>query len=252
VGAVLTHEAVVVGLQDYREADRIVRLLTADRGRVDALARRARSSRRRFAGVLETGNHIRVDLKRGRGSLDFLEDAELVDARLHTRSDLDRITLAAFACELCAGPARVDSPEPKLYGLLQTALAVLDACESSPAPGFRAGLATKAATFTGLRPLLTRCRVCHAPSEAPMHWGPLLGGAAHAHCAPGEPRVSVAWLEAVEACRRTPLRNLVDHILPPGPVATLTHAIEDQLGRPLQSRRLLDQLSSPPKAPSAR
>lgn len=249
--AIETYEAVVVGLQDYREADRIVRLLTAERGRVDALARRARSSRRRFAGVLETGNHIRVDVKRGRGSLDFLEDAELVDARLHTRADLDRIALAAFACELCAGPARVDSPEPKLYGLLQTALVVLDACASAPSEGFRAGLASKAATFAGLRPHLVACRVCNEPSEEPMCWAPLHGGAAHVHCDPGGNRVDLTWLQAVEHCRRTPLRQLVDHPLPPGPLATLTHAIEDQLGRPLQSRRLLDQLTAP-AGPSAR
>ena len=247
-----TYEAVVVGLQDYREADRIVRLLTAERGRVDALARRARSSRRRFAGALETGNHVRVDLKRGRGSLDFLEDAELIDARLHTRSDLDRIALAAFACELCSGPARVDSPEPKLYGLLQTALVVLDACASAPSAAFRAGLATKTATFIGLRPHLHTCRVCGEPSADPMGWAPLHGGAAHRQCDPIGKQVDLEWLMAIEGCRRTPLRQLVDGSLPPGPHGTLTHAIEDQLGRPLQSRRLLDQLNGLPGGPPAR
>ena len=237
------HDAVVVGLQDYRESDRIVRLLTPGRGRVDALARGARKSRRRFAGTLDLGNFIHAHIKRGRGTLDFLEDADLIDARLHLRSDLDRITLATFACELCAAPARADHPEPKLFGLLQTTLVVLDATEGAPAAGFRAGLATKAATFTGLRPHLVHCAVCQEPARAPMGWRPLAGGAIHVDCDAGAPPVSLDWLQAVEQCRRTPLRHLVDTTLPDGPLSTLSHVVEAQVGKPFQSRILLDQLS---------
>lgn len=241
------HDAVVVGLQNYRETDRIVRLLTPDRGRVDALARGARTSRRRFAGALDLGNHLVVHLKRGRGTLDFLEDADLVDARLHLRTDFDRIALATFACELCASPARADHAEPKLFGLLQTVLVVLDATEGVPAGAFRAGLCTKAATFVGLRPHLVDCRVCRTPAADPMGWQPLSGGAAHRDCDPTAPAVSLEWLEAVEAARRTPLRELVDRPLPPGPLSTLSHAVEDQVGRAFQSRILLDATAELPE-----
>ena len=243
MGAPERHEAVVVGHRDYRESDRIVLLLTPGRGRVDALARGARKSRRRFAGALDVGNHLAIMVKRGRGTLDFLESADLIDARLHLRSDLDRITLATFACELCSRPARADHPEPKLFGLLQTALVVLDAMDGAPAPGFRAGLSTKAATFTGLRPHLVDCAVCGEPATDAMGWRPLAGGAVHRECDPAAPLVDLAWLRAVEQARRTPLRELVDVVLPAGPVASLSHAIEDQVGKPFQSRVLLDQLA---------
>ncbi len=237
-------DAVVVGHQDYRESDRIVRLLTPTRGRVDALARGARSSKRRFAGALVVGNHIQAYIKRGRGTLDFLEDADLIDARLHIRTDLDRIALAAFACELCASPARADHPEPRFFGLLQTALVVLDATEGVPAAGWRAGLCTKASTFAGLRPHLQHCAVCREAATAPMGWLPLSGGAVHRDCdAAGDP-VTLDWLAAVHHALHTPLRDLVDTVLPDGPLSSLSHAIEDQTGRPFASRILLDQLGN--------
>jgi DNA repair protein RecO (recombination protein O) len=210
---------------------------------VDALARGARRSRRRFAGALDIGNSLTVEVKRGRGSLDFLEDADLVDARLHIRTDLDRITLASFACELCASPARADRPEPRLFGLLQMALTVLDATEGVPKAGWRAGLSVKAATFAGLRPNLCQCAICTQPARPPMGWRPLSGGAVHRECDPGSTPVPIEWLEAVERTLRTPLRDLVDVDLPPGPLASLSHSIEDQTGRPFASRILLDQLS---------
>jgi DNA repair protein RecO (recombination protein O) len=236
-------DAVVVGHQDYRESDRIVRLLTPTRGRVDALARGARKSRRRFSAALDIGNALRVTVKRGRGSLDFLEDVDLVDDRLHIRTDLVRITLASFACELCASAARADRPEPRLFGLLQMALTVLDATEGAPAEAWRAGLSVKAATFAGLRPHLTACAICAQPATEPMGWRPLGGGAVHKSCDPAAPAVSLEWLQAVHRALRTPLRHLVDATLPAGPHSTLSHSIEDQLGRPFATRILLDQLT---------
>jgi len=237
-------DAVVVGHQDYRDSDRIVRLLTPGRGRVDVLARGARKSRRRFSAALDIGNSLRVMVKRGRGTLDFLEDVDLLDDRLHIRKDLDRIALASFACELCASAARVDRPEPRLFGLLQMALTVLDATEGVPQTGWRAGLSVKASTFAGLRPHLTECAICGEPATAPMGWRPLGGGAVHRRCDPGAPMVDLEWLHAVRQSLRTPLRHLVDVSLPTGPHSTLSHAIEDQLGRPFTSRILLDQLSN--------
>ena len=57
----------MVGLQDYKEADRIVRLLTPENGRITALARSARSSSKRFGGTLDIGNRIEVTLRPPKG-----------------------------------------------------------------------------------------------------------------------------------------------------------------------------------------
>ncbi len=230
--------AVVVGRQDYGEADRIVRLLSAELGRISVLARHARKSRRRFGGRLDLSNVLTVTVKRGRGELYLLTDCDLEAGHPHLRGDLYRLSLAGYACELCAGLAQEDRPEPRLFGLLEVALLVLEAASSEPARAFRAGLEAKALTFGGLTPSLEGCAVCHEGLDEPLAWSPEAGGACHRRCADGE-AISPRWVAAVEAARRTPLRDLVDVELPPGPRWALHELYRWQVGKPLKSAEVL-------------
>lgn len=250
-----TGPAIVLGHVDFGERDRIVRLLSPDHGRVACLARGARGSRRRFAGALDLGNRIQAHLRPGRGELWHLDEAVLEDGRTGARQDLLRLSLLAYAVELCGGLAREHQPEPRLYGLLDMACLLLDAMTAAPGAAFRAGLEAKALTFAGLAPTLARCAACGEallPGEE-LAFEPHKGGATHRACSPGLPPVPAAWAAAVEAARRAPLRELIDLPLPPGPGWALAEMVEGHLGRPLQSRRLLAALLEPaPPSPDLR
>ncbi len=237
--------AIVVGRQDYGEADRILRLMTAELGRISVLARHARKSRKRFGGRLDLGNVLEVGLKRGRGELYLLTDCELHAGHPHLRNDLYRISLAGYACELCGGLAQEDRPEPRLFGLLEVALLVLEACTSGPGLAYRAGLEAKALTFAGFTPSLERCAVCDEALVSPLAWSPSAGGAVHRHCGEGE-EVTPDWVAAVEAARRTPLRDLVDRRLPSGPRWALHELLTWQVGRPLKSADVLGAVEAGP------
>ena len=65
----IVDEALVLSTVDYGEADRIVTLFTKDRGRLSAFAAGARTSKRRFAGALEAGTHLRARLVERRGDV---------------------------------------------------------------------------------------------------------------------------------------------------------------------------------------
>ncbi len=238
----------MVGHVDYGERDRIVRLLCPDHGRISALARGARGSTRRFAGALDLGNRVEAMLRPGAGELWHLQEASLLRGVEGLRSDLGRLSLMAYACELCAALAREHHPEPRLFGLLDTALLLLDATSEPPAAAFRVGLEAKALTFAGLTPALDRCAVCAEAleGEALAFWGER-GGACHARCAPGAPLVEPAWLRAIEEARRTPLRELIDRPLPAGPAWALAEMAEAMLGKGLRSRHLLASLETPPR-----
>lgn len=237
-----TLPAIVVGAVDYGDTDRIVRLMTPELGKLPVLARRARADRKRYGGALDTGNLVQITARPGRGALWRLDRAKLLDGREHARTDLSRLALLAYACELVGALAREQYAEPRLYGLLEMTLLLLDAMTGPPTEAFRLGLEAKALTFAGLTPALTRCAVCGEALEDRMRFRPADGGAAHARCASGGDAVSPAWLEAVEAARRTPLRELVDVELPPGPVWALSDAVQAHLGRALKSRRVLASL----------
>jgi DNA repair protein RecO (recombination protein O) len=239
-------EAIVVGGMDYGEADRIVRLLSPTLGRMSALARRARSGNRKFGGALEAGNRVRLLARPGHGDLYHIDEAELLDGRLGARSELFRLSTLAYCCEVAAALAREAQPEPRLWGLLEMALSVLDALEGAPSPMFRLGFEAKALTFAGLAPVLDRCARCDRPLEDALGVSLLAGGAVHLDCDPQAQPVTPAWLAAVAQARRTPLRDLVDLPTPGGPRWALAEAVETHTERALKSRALLAELEPAP------
>ncbi len=237
-------DGIVVGRQDYGESDRIVRVLTPDEGRVSLLARGARADRSRWSG-LDLAARARIRSRRGKSDLETLVEVEVVDPRVGIRGSLARLALAAYACELCGALAREGHAEPRLYGLLEMMLLVLDAATGDPGDALRAGLEAKALTFAGVAPVLDRCVACGGAPEAEMRFAAGVGGLVHLRCAPTDGtfrNVSSAHAAALEAARRAPLRDLLDGTLPPGPPDVLHEAIASHLGRPLSSRAVLDAL----------
>ena len=169
-GLPVQRTAIVVGVQDHREADRIVRLLTPDNGRITALARSARKSNRRFGGAIDIGNRVEATLRPPKGDWWGLDSATLQDGRTHTRKDLERLTLLIYAAEVCGKLAREDHPNP-VIGLLDMALSLIDAMTDAPSPLFRLGLEAKA--FAGVGPQPTRCVSWGGDPTVASHCPPL-------------------------------------------------------------------------------
>lgn len=235
--------AIVVGAFDFGESDRIVRLLTPDLGRQRVLARRARASRKRFAGLLDLGTEVQVMLGRGRGDLAILQEAERVRGPDEARKAWDRLPWVFYGCEVCGELAPEDAEATKLFRLLQTWLALLET--TAPSAASRWALEAKALTFAGLAPGLVRCAECGEPLDDPAVFSLEAGGAMHARCGGGR-RVSARALAALEALRRTPLVDTVGLRPPDLPPGLLGEAIERQLGRKLNSRAFLSTIESPP------
>jgi DNA repair protein RecO (recombination protein O) len=233
----------VLGHVDYGEADRIVRFLTAEEGRIAAMARGARRSKKRFVGTLDLGNRVVLQLSTGKGRLPVITEISLEHGHPHVREDLDRITQMSYACELVGALAREEHPEPKLFGLLNVTLILLDASKQAPSAVFRWGLEAKALTFAGLAPGLRACMACsEAFEEEALRYNPSMGGVVHAHCGSGA-ALTRAWCEQVEWARRTPLAELVDVQPVPGPLWAIHDHLAWHMGHPLKSQTLLGSLA---------
>ncbi|MDX6723146.1 MAG: repair protein RecO, partial [Solirubrobacteraceae bacterium] len=76
-GSVKTQAVVLRSIRDG-EADRIVHLYTADRGRIGAIAKGVRRSRSRFGGRLEPFFRLNLVLYEGRSDLLTVTAAETV------------------------------------------------------------------------------------------------------------------------------------------------------------------------------
>ena len=91
----MTHStgAVVVRVVDYGEADRVVTLISRDRGKLSAMARGARRSRRRFGAGLALFSVGRASLKERPGA--DLDAARVLEVLLGSLAPSDAAKLAA-------------------------------------------------------------------------------------------------------------------------------------------------------------
>lgn len=244
LGAINKLDAIVIGGLDYGESDRIVHLLSPSLGRMSVMAKRARSSQRRFSGAFDMGNRVALEVRQGRGRLPTVNQAMLQAGREGVRQNLESISLLAYAVEVCGSLAREDHPEPRLFGLLETASVILDVMNGVPQMAFRLALEAKALTFAGLCPVLQHCARCENPLAEKMGWAHSAGGSVHLDCGPVDCELSLMWLNAIETYRRTPLKDLIDTQPPKGPPFLLADTIEAHLGRPLRSRSILTSLAT--------
>jgi DNA repair protein RecO (recombination protein O) len=238
-------------VRPFKEADRMVDLLTPEHGRITAIARNARRSQRRFGGALDVGNRVEASLRPPRGNLWGLDEARVIDGRKRAHNDLDLLALLAYSAEVCGRLARESHPEPRLFGLLDMAATLLDAMSGPPSTQFRLGLESKALTFAGITPVLSACATCGLPPADRMVMVAHAGGAHHAECIPGGGTpVSLEWLEAAELARRSPLRESIDAVAPQGPSWALAESIEAHLGSSIRSRSVLRALVQPTNTPA--
>ena len=121
-------EAVVLRSIRYGEADRVVHLYSATRGRIGAIAKGSRRPKSRFGGRLEPFFRLNLVLYEGRGDLFTVTGASTLDGHARLRSDGHALGAAGRACDavlrlLDADPAAASAPGSALAFRLKLALA---------------------------------------------------------------------------------------------------------------------------------
>ncbi|HLV66688.1 MAG TPA: DNA repair protein RecO [Polyangiaceae bacterium] len=157
--------ALVLRRVEFGEADLVLSLFTESLGRISALARAARKSRKRFAGSLEPFFTVRVRLDEPRsGELFVLREAVLVRPRTGLLGELRRLEAAGRALAWTRQAAPVRTPEPEAWAILEQLLDRLAAEPAERAPEVElaeAGLLLLGAFGWALE--LERCVRCGKP-----------------------------------------------------------------------------------------
>jgi len=243
--------AVVLRTVNYGESDRVVTLLTRERGKLSAFARGARASRRRFGGALEPFTVVAAELRAGTASeLMALESAAVVRGHGGIRGDLSRIACAAYAAELARELVREHEPHRELFDLLVEYLALLD--RAPPRPVALRAFELEALGAVGLAPRLDGCARCGGPLDEnarSVRFDPAQGGVLCPACAPSAfPGASLLSRGAVDALSSLRTAHLAAGLDPPPSAAArelreaLGAFIAQHLGRALLARRFLDEV----------
>jgi len=172
------------------EADRILTLFTAERGKLDAVAKSVRRPRSHLAGRLESFTECDFLMHRGR-SLEIIVSAEIRRAVWTQLVEPERYAVAAVVAELIDAFCEPDLALPDIYGLLVGALAAI-AISTTPRallPRFSLRLLD----MLGLAPPLETCVHCGAPLAGPVWLDAQAGGIVDERCR--ERRRDLPYLE---------------------------------------------------------
>jgi len=166
-------EAVVLRTHKLGEADRIVVLLTAGRGKVRAVAKGVRKTKSRIGGRLEPPGRVSLILYEGR-DLHVVNQVEAIDAYRPIREDLDRTADALALLEAVDQIAQEGEPNRPLYKMLAGALSTLATAPRRPVLLVGA-FYWKLLALDGVAPMLDECARCGSDSEL-VAFDPVEGG----------------------------------------------------------------------------
>lgn len=198
--------ALVLRQVEVGEADRILTLLTADRGRLDVRAGGVRRSSKRFGG-LDLFVQVDVALVPGRAP-PRLAEAEVRRDHAGLRTDVLALGLASYAAELLRQAAPEEQEATDLYRLGLAAFESL--AQGAACPGWARAFEGKLLHVLGARPALRRCAVSGTPAAEPMRWSPGAGGILCGQAAAEDPAarsIDAVTVSLLDQCLRTPLAD---------------------------------------------
>jgi len=173
-------EAIVLRRSDLGEADRLLTLLTPERGKLRVLAKGARKIASRKSGHVELFNRVNLLIARGRGEFDIVSQAETVEPSRALREDLIRSTYAHYAAELIDRFAEEGTAQPELFDLMSDALAWFST--SSDLALTARYFELRLLTLGGFQPQVFHCvaggeLLAEIEDEETYGWSPAEGGA---------------------------------------------------------------------------
>lgn len=157
--------AIILRRVNYAEYDYILDLLTRDHGKVTVIAKNAKKSKKRFAGVLELFSCLEVLLavsRRGQGGMPLLKEAVLTHPFADIRTDVEKVAYASYWSEMINRWVVAGGRQEGLFDLFFHALTMLNA-EQAPMETTSLLFQMRFMSLAGMPPELTACRVCRRP-----------------------------------------------------------------------------------------
>jgi DNA repair protein RecO (recombination protein O) len=162
---VFSSPAVLLRRLDYGDFDLILTLLSLQRGKISLIAKSAKKSTKRFAGILELFSLMEVVASTGRGrGLPVLQEATLISPFSAIRNDIHKTAYSIYWCELINRWVEENQKQARLFYILKHVLNQLDSGESAAAQ-ISILFQMKLLHLTGHGPNLRQCGRCRKNLE---------------------------------------------------------------------------------------
>jgi len=222
-------EGIILRTRIFGEADRIVTLLTKEKGKIEAVARGARRPRNRLVGVTQQFSYLRGLIFTGK-NLDQLSQAELIKSFAPLRDDLLKMAYATWWSELLDTFLPFAEVNTDIFLFTLAGLVVLEQA-ADPMLVSRA-FELRLLKYLGYEPVLDRCVKCQGRDPLSLAgFAPAEGGTICRSCAGAEGE----RLIPVRPSALTVLRDLYGADLRAVARRPVDPACGDELGRLLFS-----------------
>lgn len=156
--------AIILRRMDFSDHDVIIDFFTQNRGRVTAVAKNAKKSKKRFAGVLELFSCVDAVFlypKKADGLL-LLKEAFLTQPFAGIRTDVEKFAYASYWAEMVNRSSEAAVRQEGVFTLLHYVLTALEGGALS-AEKLSILFQMRFLSLIGLAPEISVCRVCRQP-----------------------------------------------------------------------------------------
>ena len=184
--------AILMRRLEFSDYDVIVDFLTQDYGRITAIAKNAKKSKKRFAGVLELFSRLEAEFvpTRSGSGLPLLKSVDLTHPFAGIRLNIEKTAYASYWSEMVNRWGEEGSRQPGLFSLLHYALSALDDGDL-PHEKLSILFQIRFMALTGLSPGLGSCRLCRRSidtlSQKRIAFDVVSGGIVCQHCCQSRP-----------------------------------------------------------------
>lgn len=154
----LKTEGLVLRETEYKDADKLLTVLTKDRGQLTLRARGVRSRSSKLKSGCQLLAYSEFTLFENRGHF-LIDEAIPLELFMPIRGDIELLALASYFAQVAETLSQEDEPDPALLSLTLNSLFAL-ANLSLPHSLIKGAFELRAACIAGYAPTLDCCAVC--------------------------------------------------------------------------------------------
>lgn len=179
-----TTDALIIREVAYDDNDKLLTLLTAEYGRVNVMAKGARSMRSGLmtaSQLYSWGNYVIYS----KGERHWLREATLIEPFFGLRNDLERLSLAAYLCDVTYEATGEMAEAAEILRVVLNTLYALAHEVASPLL-IKAAFELRVAAMSGFLPDLSECAHCACSSAEVMYLDVMNGALICGDCMKGD------------------------------------------------------------------